>query len=147
MKSGQIRVSCMTNMTIMFLAEYWTLETSSRLIYDFIKMTKQLDLAIFNYWHIPFLIVLNSLFQKKKEHWNLDIFGYWVIGKVKLKLKSTWNLAPVLQNVQRITKNYCPCLYLSTGQVWWLHELWFKRYIQKCTLSHILILIVTSLIW
>ena len=49
MKSGQIRVSCMTNMTIMFLAEYWTLETSSRLIYDFIKMMKQQDLAIFNY--------------------------------------------------------------------------------------------------
>ena len=63
------------------------------------------------------------------------------------KLKRTWNLAPVSQIVQKIPKNYCPHLYLSTGQVWWLHDLWFKRFIQKCTLSHVLILIVTSLIW
>ena len=48
-------------------------------------------------------------------------------------MKRTWNLAPVFQINQKITENYCPCLYLSVGQVWWLHELWFKRYIQKCT--------------
>ena len=63
------------------------------------------------------------------------------------KLKRTWNLAPVFQIVQKITENYCSCLYLSTSQVWWLHDLWFRRYIQKCTLSHVLILILTSLIW
>ena len=80
------------------------------------------------------------------KHWHLGIFGYWVIGQVA-KFKRTWNLAPVSQIVQKITENYCTCLYLSTGQVWWLHDLWFKRYIQKCTLSHVLILVVTSLIW
>ena len=44
------------------------------------------------------------------------------------KLKRTWNLAPVFRIVQKITENYCPWLYLPTGQVWWLHDLWFKRY-------------------
>ena len=64
------------------------------------------------------------------------------------KLKGTWNIALVLQIVQKITKNYCSCFYLSVGQVWWLHELWFKRYIQKCTLPRVLILIVTSqILW
>ena len=56
------------------------------------------------------------------------------------KLKRTWNLAPVIQIVQKITKNYCPILYLSVGQVWWLHELLFKRYskmyLGSCTNTH-----------
>ena len=77
-KFGQILVCCMTNISNMFLAECWRLETSSRLFYDFIKMSIQQDLAIFNGWHIPFLIVLYSSFQKMK-HWNLGIFGDWVI--------------------------------------------------------------------
>ena len=47
------------------------------------------------------------------------------------KLKRTWNLAPVLQIVQRISENCCPGLYQSIGQIWWLNQLWFKRYIQK----------------
>ena len=60
------------------------------------------------------------------KHWNLDIIGYWVIGQVP-KWKRTWNLAPVLQIVQKITEIIIyPCLHLSIGQVWWLHELWFK---------------------
>ena len=46
----------MTNISNIFLAEYWRLETSSRLFYDFIKMTIQQALAIFNGWHVPFLI-------------------------------------------------------------------------------------------
>ena len=32
---------------------------------------------------------------------------------------------------------------LSIDQVWWVNKLWLKRYIQKCTLSHVLILILT----
>ena len=57
------------------------------------------------------------------------------------KLKGNWNLVPVLQIVQMIPESYCPCLYLSIGQVWWLNKLWFKKYIQKCTLYYVLILI------
>ena len=75
MKFVRILVGWMTNIYNIFLAECWRLETSSRLFYDFIKMTIQQDLAIFNGWH-----VLYSPFQKKMKHWNLGIFGYWVIG-------------------------------------------------------------------
>ena len=77
MKFGQIWVCCMTNISNMFLTECWRLETSSRLFYDFIKITIQQDLATFNGWHIPFLIVLYSPFQKNE---TLGIFAYWVIG-------------------------------------------------------------------
>ena len=62
-------------------------------------------------------------------------------------MKRTWNLASVPQIVQKIPENYCPYLYLSTGQVWQLNELWFKRYIQKCTLSHVLMFVMTSKTW
>ena len=51
------------------------------------------------------------------------------------KLKRNWNLTVAHRIVQKISKNYCPCLYLSIGQVWWLNELWFKKYIQKYTVS------------
>ena len=80
MKFGQIAVCWMTSIFNMFLVECWRQETSTKLFYDFIKMAIQQDMAIFNGWHIPFLIVLYSPFQKKQQHWNLDIFGYWVIG-------------------------------------------------------------------
>ena len=49
------------------------------------------------------------------------------------KLKRAWNSAPVLQIVQKIPEKYCPCFYLSVDLVWWVNELWFKRYIQKNT--------------
>ena len=54
------------------------------------------------------------------------------------ELKRTWELAPVLQIIQKIPESYCLCLHQSTDQFWWRNELWFKRYIQKCTLSHVL---------
>ena len=88
-------------------------------------------MAIFNGWHIPFLIVLYSPFQKNEtlESWHIWLFS-----------KRTWNLAPVSQIVHKITENYCTCLYLSAGQVWWLHDLWFKRYSEmhlvSCTNTH-----------
>ena len=56
----------MTDISNMFLAESWRLETSSRSFYDFIKITIQQDLAIFNGRHIPLLIVLYSPFQKNE---------------------------------------------------------------------------------
>ena len=70
-------------------------------------------------------------FSKK---WNTGILAYLVIeelGQVA-KLKRTCKLAPVSKIVQKITENFCICLYLSTGQVWWLHDLWFKR----CLVNH-----------
>ena len=77
MKFGQILVCCMTNISNMFLAECWRLETSSRLFYDFIKMTIQQDLAIFNGWHIPFLIVFYSPFQQNE---TLESRHIWLLS-------------------------------------------------------------------
>ena len=78
-KLGQILVCCMTNISNMFSAECWRLETSSRLFYDFIKMTILQDLAIFNGWHIPFLIVFYSPFQKNEtpESWHIWLLSNW----------------------------------------------------------------------
>ena len=98
MKFGQILVCCMTNISNMFLAECWRLETSSRLFYDFIKMTIQQDLAVFNGWHIPFLIVLHSPLEKdlessprlpncSKDYWKLL---YLIISINWPSLVSSW---------------------------------------------------------
>ena len=51
----------------MFLAQWWRLETSSRLFYDFIKMTILRDLALFNSWHLPYLNVPNTPFQNNER--------------------------------------------------------------------------------
>ena len=71
-------------------------------------------------------------------------FNCWFNNWTRPKLKRTWNLVPVLQIIQKILENYCPCLYLAINQVWQLYELYFKRYIYKCTLSHVLILFIVS---
>ena len=76
---GQMLMCCVTNISNTLLAQCYRLETSPRSFYDFIKMTIWQDLAIFNSWCLPFLIVSYSPFQKMK-HWNPDIIGYWVIG-------------------------------------------------------------------
>ena len=52
-------------------------------------------------------------------------------------MKRTWNLAPVVQIVQKITENYYPYLYLSVGQVWWLvQKIYSKMYLVSCTNTH-----------
>ena len=75
MKFGQILVCCMTNISNMLLAECWRLETSSRLFYDFIKMTIQQDLAILMVDIYHFNCPLFT-FSKK---WNTGILAYLVI--------------------------------------------------------------------
>ena len=61
------------------LTECCRLETSSRFFYDSIKKTIQQDLAIFNDCHVPFLIVLYSLFQKNEtlESWHVWLLSNW----------------------------------------------------------------------
>ena len=71
-------------------------------------------------------------------------------------MKRTWNLAPVLQIIGRFQKSFCSSLYLLVGHVWWLwcsskyilqfkiYIMQFKIYIQKCTVFHLLILIIMS---
>ena len=41
--------------------------------------------------------------QQQQQHWNLDIIGYLVLAK----FRGTWNLALVLQILQKIRENYC----------------------------------------
>ena len=65
-KFGQILVCCITNISNMFMAQCWKLETSYRPFYDFIEMTRYRSLAIFNSSHLPFLIVPYSPIQKNK---------------------------------------------------------------------------------
>ena len=90
---------------------------------------------IYYFW----LSLIHLLKTETPESWH-----NWLFNNVEqvAKLKKTWNLTPVLQIVQKIPENYCPCLYLSVGQVWWLNEMWFKRYIYSkiqlvsCTNTH-----------
>ena len=133
----------MTNIFNMFLGEYWRLKTSPRPFYYFIKMTIYQDLAIFNSCRLPFWIVPYSPFQKNETLESLHnwLWNNW--GQL-LNWKEPGTYPPVRQIVQKIPENYCPRLYLSIGKVWWLNELWSKRYIQKYTLFHILMLIMTS---
>ena len=104
MKFGQILVCCMTNISNMFLAECWRLETSSRLFYDFIKKTIQQDLTIFNRWHIPFLIVPYSPFQKNEtlESWHNWLLSNWS-RLLNWKRSETWPQSSKL--FQRFLKN------------------------------------------
>ena len=101
MKFGQLLVVCMTNIFSMFLVECWSLETSSRVFYDFIKMTIQQDLAI------------------NPSHPNCS--------------KDYWKLLPLV-----IFINWSG---LMTS--WAVIQI----FIQICTLSYVLIPILTSQIW
>ena len=100
----------MVNIFNIFLAQGWRLEISHRVFHDFIEITIQQDLAVFDSTQLSFVIVIYSSFQKK-EHWNLDIL---VIEYLELvaKLKRTWNLIPNLPIVQKIPENHCLYLYL-----------------------------------
>ena len=86
-------------------------------------MTRNQDLAIFNSWHLPFKIILYSPSQKTEA---VESWDNWLLSNWSRLLY--WNLAPVFHIVQKVPENYCPHLYLSIGQVWWLNVLWFKRY-------------------
>ena len=79
MKFGQVLVCCMTNISNIFLIQWWRLETSSRPFYDFIEMTKKRGLAICNSWQLPFLIVSFSPFQKYQalKSWRNWLLSNW----------------------------------------------------------------------
>ena len=109
--------------------------------YDFIKITIQQDLVIFNGWHVPFLIVLYSPLQKNK-HWNLGIFGYWVIGAGCL-IKKDLESSPSLPNC---SNDYWKLLSLLLAYIYnWpiLVASWFvfqkiysKMHLVSCTHTH-----------
>ena len=97
---------------------------------------------------VRFASVTKVHFAINMKHRNFGITDYFIEYLEQVgKLKRTSNVAQFLQIVQKICKNYGPCLYLSIGRFWWLNELWLKRCIQKCTLLYALMLIMTSQIW
>ena len=71
------------------------------------------------------------------KHCKPDITVYRVIAAVT-KLERAWNLALVLQIVQKNSQKYFPCLYLSIDQVWWVNESWIfsKMLPVSCTNTH-----------
>ena len=146
MKFGQILVCCMKN--IFFHVFGSMLETGNWKLVPGPLMVllnwQQRDLAIFNSWYLQIFNCPLFTFSKKKiKDWNLDIIDYSVIG-AGCSIEDL-ELSPSLPNVRKIPENCCPCLYLSIDQV--LTFLWFKRYVKKCILSRVLILIMTSHIW
>ena len=44
-------------------------------------------------------------------------------------------LAPAIQIVHKISQKYCPCLYLSIDQIWWVNEFCGSKDIFKNPLS------------
>ena len=111
------------------------------LFYDFSKMAIQRDLSVFSSWYLSLLILPYSPFQKTE---TLETWRNWLLSNWSRLLNSNGSgTQPSPPFVQKSSEKYCPCLYLSIDQDWWVNELWFKR----CTLSHVLILTMTSQIW
>ena len=144
MKFCQILVCCMTNISNIFLPQCWRLETSSRLFYDFIKMTIQQDLAILSNWHLLFLNVPHSPFQKNEtmESWYNLLLSNWS----RLLI---WKGPGTLPQSSKLFKRF-----LKTNPLIYIYQLvkfgdlmWFKTYIKKYILSLVLIFIITSQIW
>ena len=59
-------------------------------------------------------------------------------------MKRTWTLPQSSKLFKRFLKIIALVYFYH---VWWLNELWFKRYIRTCNLSHVLIPIRASQIW
>ena len=94
MKFGQILVCCMKNISNMFLAECWRLESSPSLFYDFIKITIQKDLAIFNGWHIWVSWERNIIFLQNKKILNL-CFRWDILRSYRFVAEVNFNYEPI----------------------------------------------------
>ena len=68
MKFDQILVQPLTNISNFFLAQFWKLETISRLFYDFDEIAIWYDLLIFTGSRLLFLIALVHTFRKMENH-------------------------------------------------------------------------------
>ena len=88
------------------------------------------------------------LLNPKYENENLVKYQrvkllYWKgLGTQPKSSKLFYRLLNILSFLKK--KKY---IYILIGHVWWLNKFLVKRYIQKCTFSHELILILTSQIW
>ena len=138
-------VYLMTNLSNMFLVQCWRLETSSRSFYSLNEMTVWQDLSIFSIWYYPVLIFFYLNFQKIKtlETWNNCLLSNWN----KLLHWTGPRAQPYTSNTFKKSKKNIVHAYISqlarfVGLM--VNGLWFKRYIQKHLLSHVLMVIMTS---
>ena len=127
MKFGQILVHLLTKFLTCFWlnAGNWKLVPGPFMILMKWQYNKICQFLVVDVYHFQFSLIHPF---KKMKHWNLDITGYWVIGAVCYNEKGL-ELSTSPPIFQKISEKYCPCLYLSIDQVWWVTELWFKRYI------------------
>ena len=97
-------------------------------------------MVIFNGWHMPFLTVLFIHFFKKMRHWNLDIFGYWVIGAVCYMKKDLISS----RSPPNCSKEYSTLLPLFISFNWpslvtsWVvvQTIYSKMHLVSCTNTH-----------
>ena len=105
MKLGQILVCPMTNISNLFLAQCWRLESSFRPFYDFIQMAIERNLVIFNSWHLPFLIVCYSHFQKNE---TLESWNWWLLSNLSRLLN--WKGPGTQPQFSKLLKRKLPLL-------------------------------------
>ena len=111
--------------------------------YDFVKMETYQDLAIINTWYLQFLIVPYLLFQKNG---TLESWHNWLLSNQSRFLN--WKGPGTYPESSRLFKRFLKItvlaflykyiciyiyIYILAGQVWWLNELWLKRYIQNAS--------------
>ena len=138
---------CITKISNVCFVKCRRLESSFRPFYDFNEMTIQGDLLIVSsLYYLPFLILLYSPIQKRK-HCKFYLYNCLLSNWSRLlNWKGPGTLPTVLHMLEKISEKYCHCLYLSIEQVWGVNELWFKRYIQKCTLSHVPLIMMSQIL-
>ena len=70
----------------LFWAQFWRLETSSRVFYDSNEMGISLDILLYICWYLQLSLAQNSHFQNSKKQKHI-ILGYWKIPLGLLNLK------------------------------------------------------------
>ena len=81
-----------------------------------------------------------------KKNGTLESWRNWLLSNWSRLLN--WKGPRTLLQFSKLFKRFLKIIALVYFyHVWWLNELWFKRYIQKCNLSHVLIPIMASQIW
>ena len=89
-------------------------------------------------------LIATLYFLKRVKNHKLVAIGFVLIV---LGWWKCLNLGPSPPNHGNVFQKHCSWLHLPTGQVLWPNDLRFNRYIQKCTLPFLLILIMTSRLW
>ena len=146
MKFGQILVYLIANISDIFFAHCWRLENSSTPFYDFNEMAIYQDLLVLSSWHLPFLIVLHSPFQKNEivEYWYIWLLSNW---SWLLNCKVLGTLPQFSKSLERFLENVTLVDIYQLAKFDNLMTAGSKIHL-KITMSHVLkIHIMMSQIW